>query len=301
MSALRIAGAWKSFRNKQVLRGLDLAVSPGEAYVLAGREGSGKTIALGVACGLVPLDAGEVRVGGRPLRESGACIGAVVGRVGMLSGMSVRDNLRAKAIALGVPDVRQVCDRLVSQMGLQDVASVRAGRLSPGLAKCLALALAFVGSLDVVLLDDPLTGVDSPGKAQLLQLLATLCEQGAAVLIATQEIAPFSTLASCYGILSGGAIVREMTAVQLDAACRSVVRVKTSCPERTFAQIEASFPDAPALFRGDGTIELPGVKIDEVSRALFTLPERIIELSEQRRSADEVVADITQGRRPEPS
>lgn len=301
MSALRIAGAWKSFRKKQVLRGLDLAVSPGEPYVLVGREGSGKTIALGAACGLVPLDAGEVRAGGRPLHESGARIGAIVGKAGVLSGMSVRDNLRAKAIALGVPDVRQRCDRLIAQMGLQDVASERAGRLSPGMAKWLAFALAFVGSPDVFLLDDPLTGVDSPGKAHLLQLLATLSEQGVAVLIATQEIAPFATLASRYGILSGGAVVREMAASQLDAACRSVVRVKTSCPERTLAQIEASFPAAPALFRGDGTIELPGVKIDEVSRALFALPERIVELSEQRRSADEIVAGITEGRRVEPS
>jgi ABC-2 type transport system ATP-binding protein len=212
--------------------------------------------------------------------------------------MSVRENLYAKAIALGIPDARSSCSTLLDTLGMKDFADARAGDLPLQATRRLSIALALMGSPDLLLLDDPFAGIDPRGRSEMLLLLSKLnMEGGVTVLIAAQETGPYAAIATRYGVVSDGILVCEIAAEELDSACRSAVCVRTDRPERTLAHLETALPGASMAMRSGGRIELTGADVDSVSRILFALPERIIELSEQRRSADEIIIEIAEGRR----
>lgn len=290
MSVLELSDIEIRRRGKRLLGGIDMTVERGDIYLLVGESGSGKTTLSGVASGQIVPSGGSVRLFGEGPARQRRRLGALVGGVSLFKDLTVRDNLVIRALALGVPAAEGSADALLERLGLDEFAHDRVETLSAGLVSWVGFAQALVAHPDFLILDGVFSGLDSPGRARMTSALLRMNrERGVTVLLTAREIGGLSSVATRYGILSEGRLVREYSPEELARELTSTVCVRTDSTETTLVRLEAAFPDGVASLREDGVLELTGPTLDEVSRALFTFPERIIELSERCRLADDPV------------
>jgi phospholipid/cholesterol/gamma-HCH transport system ATP-binding protein len=182
-AALRFEDAHKSFGSHRVLRGLNLAIPEGLITVIIGRSGTGKSVALKLAMGLLPLDSGHIWVDGkdvtslrrRPLRRLRLHFGMVFQNAALFDSMTVYDNvafpLREHSRELGEAEVRVRCEDVLGQVGLLYAIDKMPGELSGGMRKRAGLARALVHRPRILLYDEPTTGLDPILTAQVDRLI----------------------------------------------------------------------------------------------------------------------------------
>lgn len=290
MSVLELGNVEVVRRGKSILGGIDMTIDKGDIYLLVGESGAGKTAISGVASGQIVPSSGSVRLFGDTSTRQRRRIGAYVGRPTFFKRLDMRDNLVIRAISLGVPNAERSADSLLERLELDEFAHDRVETLPTGIASWLGLAQALVSSPDFLILDDVLSGLDSPGRMRMASVLLRLNrEQETTVLLTTREIGSLSSIATRFGMLSGGTLACEYSSEELLHALKSTVCIMTDSIETTLVRLEGVFPDCVISLREDGVIEISGPALDEVSRALFSFPERIIELSERRCFVDDLI------------
>jgi ABC-2 type transport system ATP-binding protein len=192
-SALALRAVHKTWGDRLVLAGIDLALVPGRAAVVRGANGAGKTTLLRVAAGLVAADSGSVSVCGcDPTRRRRAAMRALgfvpVGDRGLYPRLSARQHLRLVAdLALLGSSTRAALDGALAEVGLADVADRPAQRLSTGQRQRLKIALAVVHAPRLVLLDEPTSGLDPDGVGMLRGVLDRLVERGGATVLCVPD------------------------------------------------------------------------------------------------------------------
>ncbi len=187
--AITLAGVSKRYGTTAALDGVTLDVARGEMFGLIGPDGAGKTTAIRVMCGLLRAEAGQVRIAGRdPVREHRA----VVERVGYFSqrfslygDLSIDENLAFFAEIHGVTDYRRRRERLLDMTRLTPFRGRRADRLSGGMKQKLALACTLVHEPEIILLDEPTTGVDPVSRREFWKLLSEFLAGGLTIVMAT--------------------------------------------------------------------------------------------------------------------
>jgi ABC-2 type transport system ATP-binding protein len=189
---IRVAGARKAFGDTIAVGSVDLAVAGGEIYGLVGPDGAGKTTLLRLACGALALDAGEVEIAGHPISRNPdrarAHIGYLPQRFSMYEDLTVQENLGFFAETRGLPrhERRARFAEILAFVGLGEFPGRIAGQLSGGMKQKLGLAVALVNRPDVLLLDEPTTGVDPITRQDFWRLIIRLAaEEGVAVLVST--------------------------------------------------------------------------------------------------------------------
>ena len=190
MKPLEMRDVWKAYRpGHWVLRGLDLEVGPGELIVVVGPNGSGKTTLLRIAAGLLRPSRGVVRVCGREpwSVEAKRCRGVVMHWSFLYDELTVAENLELYASLAGLKGYRPESDGAASALGLRERLGEPVGWLSFGWRKRSDLARALLGSPRLLLLDEPLTGLDSSAAARLLEMLKGFVEAGGAVVATTPK------------------------------------------------------------------------------------------------------------------
>jgi ABC-2 type transport system ATP-binding protein len=187
---LEALGLVRRFGPVRALGGVDLRIAPGELVLLLGDNGAGKSTLLRVLAGLLRADAGTVRVGG-PTRGAGggARTGYLSHRPMLHRDFTVREAL-ARIAALNGLDAGHA-GRRIARAGLTGVADRRLGDCSRGQAQRAALVAAFLPEPDLMLLDEPTTGLDASGRAFLLARIEETRERGGAALAATHDPAAF--------------------------------------------------------------------------------------------------------------
>jgi heme ABC exporter ATP-binding subunit CcmA len=193
-SAVRLTGAVCLIARYPVLAGVDLEVAPGEIVLVSGPNGAGKTSLLRLLAGLVPLAAGTAEVLGhdladgsqrRALRRHLAYLGH---ETGCYDDLSVRDNLRFAARAVGRADAATAADAMVDTVGLARQAKVAHRRLSAGQRRRLALGVALVRDARLLLLDEPHAGLDADGRDVLEALMRQAAAEGRTVVFSSHEL-----------------------------------------------------------------------------------------------------------------
>jgi ABC-2 type transport system ATP-binding protein len=208
----RLQGIWKSYGNLPVLRGLDLEVAPGEIYGLLGPNGSGKSTALNIMAGLLTADRGHVFEGGEEISDATrARLGFAPQEPALYPQLSCVETLRFFGGVYRVPgkELRDRVETIIRSTGLGPYRQVRARALSGGWRQRLSLAASLVHLPDVLVLDEPTTGLDVEVRQDVWQLLDSLADQGTAVILASHSLQ--ETEAHCHrvGILDGGCIAAE--------------------------------------------------------------------------------------------
>ena len=223
----------KSYGRFQALDQLSLHVPKGSVYGLVGRNGAGKTTLIRLVCGLQTPSGGTYmlygkRSGDRELEKIRRRVGAVVEVPSVYQNMTAEENLKQQYLLLGLPSFEGIA-RLLEREGLSDTGKKKVRNFSLGMRQRLGIALALAGSPDFLILDEPVNGLDPQGIIEMRELLLRLNrEHQITILISSHILDELSRLATHYGFLDRGRLVKEMSAGQLEASARKSIRVEVS-------------------------------------------------------------------------
>lgn len=218
-AVISVKGLIKSFKDKEVLKGVDFEVKRGEIFALLGSNGAGKTTTVNILSTLMKPDGGEVAICGYDVkrqpdfvRQSISLTGQFAALDGMLTG---QENLMMIAKLRGVPNPAQVADNLLVKFSLNDAADRRADKFSGGMKRRLDLAMSMIGTPAVIFLDEPTTGLDPEARIEVWETVKELAEGGTTILLTTQYLEEAEQLADRIAILHDGKIITTGTITEL--------------------------------------------------------------------------------------
>ena len=233
------------YGKRRAVDSLDMCVAAGEIYGFVGKNGAGKSTAMKMIAGLVRPTSGSVELFGaqRRAREGFSRVGALIEDPGILPTFSALENLMCKALALGVVRPNAHCRELLELVGLADTGSLRVKKFSLGMKQRLGLALALVGGPDLLLLDEPFNGLDPESTRAMRGALVRLNrERGVTMVISSHVLDQLDRMATSFGVIRAGRMVRELSMDDLHRECGSSIRVRTNDPARALAILEEALP-----------------------------------------------------------
>ncbi len=223
----------KKYKHFGALNGLTMNVPKGSIYGFVGKNGAGKTTLIRIICGLQEATSGDftlygIRSGSKDLRKSRRRMGAVVETAAVYTDMTAEENLKYQYLLMGLPSYNGIFE-LLKLVGLENTGKKKAGNFSLGMKQRLGIAIALAGDPDFLVLDEPVNGLDPQGIVEIRELILKLNrERQITVLISSHILDELSRLATHYGIIDSGRMVKEISAEELDAACRKCTRMEVS-------------------------------------------------------------------------
>lgn len=230
---LTTEGLVKKYKSFTALDGVTMHIPKGAIYGFVGKNGAGKTTLIRLICGLQEQDAGEYVLYGRKSRDKEINqmrrrMGAVVETPSLYLDMSASDNLKEQYRILGLPSFEGI-DSLLELVGLSDTGKKKVRDFSLGMRQRLGIAVALAGDPDFLVLDEPANGMDPQGIIEIRELILKLNrERQITVLMSSHILDELSRLATHYGFIEGGRIVKEISARELEGALRRSVCLEVS-------------------------------------------------------------------------
>lgn len=231
--ALRTKELTKKYKNFTALNGLTMNVPQGSIYGFVGRNGAGKTTLIRLITGLQHPSSGtfelyDVQNNDRRISQSRRRMGAVVETPAIYLDLNAKDNLKQQYRMLGLPDMNGI-DELLELVGLADTGKKKAKNFSLGMRQRLGIAVALCGGPDFLVLDEPINGLDPQGIIEIRELILKLNrERNITILISSHILDELAKLATHYGFIDHGKMVREMSAEELEQSCRKCVRMSVT-------------------------------------------------------------------------
>ncbi len=223
----------KKYKHFQALHNLTMHIPKGSIYGFVGRNGAGKTTLIRLICGLQMPTSGSFSLYGiqndsKEIVKARRRMGAVVETPSIYMDMTAEENLKQQYLILGMPDFDGIPE-LLELVGLGNTGKKRAKNFSLGMKQRLGIAVALCGNPDFLVLDEPINGLDPQGIVEIRELILKLNrEHGITVLISSHILDELSRLATHYGIIDQGRMVKELSAEELEAACRKCVRMEVT-------------------------------------------------------------------------
>ncbi len=231
--ALTADNLCKRYGRFNALNNLSMRVEKGAIYGLVGKNGSGKTTLIRLICGLQRPTLGQYSIYGEKNTSSKISyvrhrMGAVIESPSIFLNMTARDNLKHQYYVLGRPSFDGI-DELLQLVGLEKESNKKAQHFSLGMRQRLGIALALAGNPDFLLLDEPINGIDPQGIVQIRELLIKLNkERQMTILISSHILGELSKMATHYGFIEKGSIIKEISADDLERSCRKCMRISVS-------------------------------------------------------------------------
>ena len=225
----------KQYGRHRAVDQVSMHIKKGAIYGFIGRNGAGKTTTLQMISGLASPTAGEIELfgcRGRDLSRIRSRVGCLIEGPGLYGSMSARDNLKMKCMLLGVYK-RGYEEELLDIVGLGGVGKKPVKRYSLGMKQRLGIALALVGEPDLLVLDEPINGLDPQGIAEVRDTVLKLNrERNMTILISSHILEELSKIATDYGIIHNGTLLQELTNEELMEKCSERLEVTLDDPER---------------------------------------------------------------------
>ena len=223
----------KNYKHFKALSGLSMHVPKGSIYGFVGKNGAGKTTLIRLICGLQKPTSGEYTLYGisntaTDIQKSQRKIGAVVETPSIYLNMTAEENLKEQYIILGLPSFDDIPE-LLRLVGLEGTGKKKAKNFSLGMRQRLGIAIALCGDPDFLVLDEPINGLDPQGIIEIRELILKLNrERQITFLISSHILDELSRLATHYGFIDQGRIIKEISAEELEAACQKCMRLEVS-------------------------------------------------------------------------
>ncbi len=231
--AVTTSALGKQYGDFQALKGLSMHIPKGAIYGIVGKNGAGKTTLIRLLAGLQRPSSGEYMLYGVPhtSKEIGKVrrrMGAVVEAPSVYQDMTAADNLKQQYRILGLPSFEGIAE-LLALVGLSDTGKKKVKNFSLGMRQRLGIAIALAGDPDFLVLDEPANGLDPQGIVEIRELILKLNrERQITVLLSSHILDELSRLATHYGFIDKGRMVKEISAEELEAACRKCTRVEVT-------------------------------------------------------------------------
>jgi putative ABC transporter, ATP-binding protein len=242
MNRIELREVSKRYGKKAVLDGLNLTVRRGEIYGLIGKNGAGKTTLFKTVLGLTEMQSGRVSIDGEAtqagLRKARRKIGFFIGG-NFFDYLSAEENLRFYCGVKGIRDTAEI-ERVLALVGLSGVKS-KFGAFSLGMRQRLGIANAMLGKPEILLLDEPVNGLDPEGIAKMRALFRKLAaEDGSTILLSSHILGELEHTADRFGILENGTLVREIARTELRSGADDCVTLRVSDLERARRVLQAA-------------------------------------------------------------
>lgn len=244
MNAIEIKNLTKSFGEKQAVSGLNMTVPVGAIYGFIGENGSGKSTTEKLICGLLVPDGGEIKLFGRDYTDADvrAKIGVLIEAPGCFPNYSVWNNMMLQAANLGIQNSEEEVKKVLKIVRMEGSAGSKYKNCSLGMKQRIGIAMALLGNPALLVLDEPINGLDADGMRIMREVLVDVTQNYACtVLISSHILGELEKIATHYGIVRGGKMIREMTAEELDKGCRTYVALQTGDTDRTRAILNCRY------------------------------------------------------------
>ena len=230
MNAIEIRGLSKSFRGMYAVDRLSMTVPMGGIYGFIGENGSGKSTTEKLICGHLVSDGGEIRLFGREHTDPGVRgrVGALIENAGCFPGSSIYQNLKMQCINLGIQNADGEIRRVLEAVRMSEHADLKFKRCSLGMKQRVGIAMALLGSPALLILDEPINGLDTDGMRLMREILTDLTKrEGCTVLISSHILGELEKIATHYGIIRRGRMIAELSAAEMEARARVFISLRT--------------------------------------------------------------------------
>ena len=211
----------KKYGRFKALNNLSMHIPKGAIYGLIGKNGAGKTTLIRLLCGLQKVTSGEYTIYGisnnsRRIAQARKRIGGIIETPSICSDMTAIDNLKEQYKIIGLPSFNKL-NEILKLVSLENTGKKTAKHFSLGMKQRLGIAISLVGNPDLLILDEPINGLDPEGIIEIRELILTLNkEKGITFLISSHYLDELSKIATCYGIIDKGRIIKEIDKDELE-------------------------------------------------------------------------------------
>ncbi len=298
MNAVEIRNLTKSFGAKQALCGLDMTVPMGAIYGFIGENGSGKSTTEKLICGLIHPNGGQIRLFGRDYTDADvrARVGVLIEAPGCFGNMSVWNNMLLQAANLSLKNPKEEVVQALKTVRMEGAASNKYKNCSLGMKQRIGIAMALLGKPALLVLDEPINGLDADGMRIMREVLVGITKDyGCSVVVSSHILGELEKIATHYGIIRGGKMIKEMTAGELEAGCRTYAALKTGQMDvaklllsRKYSRVEEDEAGYLRVYDAGGTEEIVtylyenDLLISEIKTAKIGLEEYYIDLMKEK-------------------
>ena len=238
MNAIEIRNLSKSFRGLYALDHLNMTVPVGAIYGFIGENGSGKSTTEKLICGLLVPSGGSIKLYGKDYKDPDvrAKIGVLIEAPGCFPDCSVWNNMMIQAANLNIKNPKEEISKVLKMVRMEGAAGNKYKNCSLGMKQRIGIAMALLGHPVLLVLDEPINGLDADGMRIMREVLVDITKNyQCTVIVSSHILGELEKIATHYGIVRGGKMIKEMTAEELDAGCRTYTALQTRDMSRTKA------------------------------------------------------------------
>lgn len=245
MNAIEIKNLTKSFRGLKAVNDLSITVPVGAIYGFIGENGSGKSTTEKLICGHLVPDSGTIKLFGKDYRDAGVRqrVGALIENAGCFPNCSVYTNMMMQALNLNLQNPKEEIDRCLKIVRMEQHTKLRFKNCSLGMKQRIGIAIALLGNPALLILDEPINGLDADGCALMREILLDITKQGCTVLISSHILGELEKIATHYGIIRQGKLVQELTAQDMDSRAQVFVSLKTNDMDGALKKLKQKYAD----------------------------------------------------------
>lgn len=262
----------KNYRQIKALSGVTMHVPKNSVYGLVGRNGAGKTTLMRVITGIQKESGGSYSLFGvdknsPQIGKERKRVGAMIESPSIFLDLSAEENLTMQYRILGLPSFSSIKD-VLNTVGLENTGNKKAGSFSYGMKQRLGIAMAIAGSPDLLVLDEPINGLDPEAIVEMRELIIRLNrEMHMTIIVSSHILDELSKVATYYGFLDSGRMVKEISADKMDKECRKAIRVRVESVEKASMVLSQMGQDYSVV--DSDTIDIYGdICISEVLKSL---------------------------------
>ena len=303
-SILSVNALSKKYKKQLAVNGVSMHIQRGDIYGFVGENGSGKTTVIRLITGLIFPDAGSFELFGIHNRSAQigtarSRVGAVVESPSIYMNMSAYDNLKTQCAILGV-DADEKIRAVLSDVGLEALYGEKkhASNFSLGMRQRLGIAMALLGDPEFLILDEPMNGLDPAGIVGIRELILKLNrERGITFLISSHILTELSLVATKYGIISKGKLIKEITAEQLHNECSKITVISTDDPNR-LADAVKNCVENKLEYTADGVKIIGPLDLTALLSAVINSGVKILSINCSETSLEDYYMTVIGGAKP---
>lgn len=232
----------KKYGEQLAVDNVNMTIKKGDIYGFIGQNGAGKTTLIRLITGLIHKSGGEIELLGaneeNELNKARTMVGSLIESPSLYTNMTARENLEVSRLVRNIPG-KKCIDEVLELVGLKDVEKKKVKNFSLGMRQRLGIANALMGNPKLLILDEPINGLDPMGIVEIRELLKKINkEKDMTILISSHILSELSELATTYGIISNGKLIEEITAKQLSKKCRQYIDLKVDNTARAVILLE---------------------------------------------------------------
>ena len=229
MNAIEIRNLCKNFGEKQAVSSLNMTVPVGSIYGFIGENGSGKSTTEKMICGLIHPSSGSIKLFNKPhtdidIRAKMSCL---IEAPGCFPTLSVWDNLILQATNLRIENAIDEVRKVLKMVRMEGAAGNKYKNCSLGMKQRIGIAMALLGDPELLVLDEPINGLDVDGMRIMRDILTDLANKGKTIIISSHILGELEKIATHYGIIRNGKMIKEMTAEEFENECRTFIGLKS--------------------------------------------------------------------------